>query len=140
MVTAMNLLRPPALALLLTLAACASTPARASLQQLQARAAYDFACPPQWMRLHDLDASTKGVEGCGKRVTYVERCTELADGRCTWALDMAVQPITVQPITVQPITVQRPLAAQPLAPPPVVVQQPPEPSRVRSLDPLGDRR
>lgn len=83
-----------ALFLLCVLAApgcAASTPAPTvggNLNELQARAAFDLGCPPQQLRLYNFDERSKGVVGCGRRLTYVHWC-QLTDGvnRCTWVLD-----------------------------------------------------
>jgi hypothetical protein len=61
-------------------------PARAALQQLQMRAAFDLECPAQWISLYHFDARAKGVFGCGRRLTYVEIC-EPGVGSCTWTID-----------------------------------------------------
>jgi hypothetical protein len=98
---------------------CAPSPQHASMQQLQNRAAYDLACPVQWMRVHHLDGRTKGVEGCGNRVTYVEHCEATKDARCTWVLDMQMlQPVAAtpsMPSTTTPST-SRPSEPAPLDP------------------------
>lgn len=41
-------------------------------------------CPAQEMRLYHLAQNTKGVWGCGKRLTYVEVCDSQF---CAWQLD-----------------------------------------------------
>jgi hypothetical protein len=61
-------------------------PAAATLAQLQARAAFDLGCPPPELYVYAFDQRTRGVVGCGQRVTYVEDCS--VPGRaCTWIAD-----------------------------------------------------
>lgn len=77
----------------LLLAACAPRTARANLQQLQVRASFDLSCPPDWLRLYHLDERVKGVEGCGRRLTYVESCEFVGDEvACMWRLDVPGNP------------------------------------------------
>jgi hypothetical protein len=103
---------------------CAGAPIRANMRQLQSRAAYDLACPPQWMQIYHLDGSTKGVAGCGSRVTYVERCEAVGEGQCTWVLDMRVVHV---PLPKPDADTAR---NEPRS----------EPSQQLGLDPLQDRR
>jgi hypothetical protein len=78
---------------MLLLAACAPRTARASLQQLQMRASFDLSCPGDWLRLYHLDERIKGVEGCGRRLTYVESCELVGDEvACMWRLDVPGNP------------------------------------------------
>jgi hypothetical protein len=72
------------------LAAAACMPPRpASTRQLHARAAFDLACPMTALWIYELDERTRGVIGCGQRVTYIEDCS--ASGRpCTWVVDATV--------------------------------------------------
>jgi hypothetical protein len=58
-------------------------PARAPLNELAARASFDLDCASPWLRLTDIGERVKGVDGCGKRATYVELC-QLGDATCAW--------------------------------------------------------
>ena len=61
---------------------------RANLQELQARAAFDLGCAPASLGLYPFDERSKGVTGCGRRLTYVEVC-DAALGSCIWRADGA---------------------------------------------------
>jgi hypothetical protein len=75
------------LALLGVAGGCTSA-AGATLQQLQLRAAYDLACPPQLLTLSHIDPRTKMVAGCGSQEIYVEICDEIRGKQtCTWLLN-----------------------------------------------------
>ncbi len=55
--------------------------------QLRARAAFDMQCPKNALQLVEIDSQTRGVRGCGQRMTYVESCgfhQGLQKGDCTW--------------------------------------------------------
>jgi hypothetical protein len=71
---------------LVTLSACG-----ASLEQLQARAAFDLNCPQDKLQVTEIDDRTRGVRGCGQQVTYVESCQAIGGyGQkmgCTWVLN-----------------------------------------------------
>lgn len=123
---------------------CAATPIRATMGQLRSRATYDLACPPQWMRVSHLDDQTKGVEGCGKRVTYVERCEQVGSASCTWTLEMQVRE---EPSRAEaPVRVAAATAIPEVGPAyrhrPAALPQPPSASTGADvpLDPLADRR
>lgn len=79
------------LGLLATMIGCSHLPEatqRATLAQLERRATFDLDCPPTWMRLHEIDTRTKGVEGCGRRLAYIEVCeSRRSVAVCTWVLD-----------------------------------------------------
>jgi hypothetical protein len=79
------------LASLAALAGCAVQPApAASPYQLQLRSSFDLACPAAWVRVYELGPSTRGAEGCGRRLTYLETCVEVGSAeRCTWVADVA---------------------------------------------------
>ena len=73
--------------------ACAPTAASpptvgGGLTELQARSAFDLGCGQEQLRLYNFDDRTKGVSGCGRRLTYVRSC-EINNGvnSCTWMLD-----------------------------------------------------
>jgi hypothetical protein len=54
------------------------------------RAAFDLACPANWVQIYRLDARATGVEGCGRRLTYVESCSVMrGKERCTWVAEAA---------------------------------------------------
>jgi hypothetical protein len=80
-----------ALGWLVALAGCAVQPApAASPYQLQLRSSFDLACPAAWVRVYELDARTRGAEGCGRRLTYLQSCVEVGGAeRCTWVADVA---------------------------------------------------
>lgn len=63
----------------------------ATVQQLRARAAFDFGCREGELEVVELDSRTRGVKGCGRRATYVETCKPCANGyqacECTWLLN-----------------------------------------------------
>ena len=59
----------------LFLAGCAAT----MQNTVQARAAFDFNCSSESLKISELHPRTYGVEGCGKRATY------LLDGECSIA-------------------------------------------------------
>ncbi|MDQ3034814.1 MAG: hypothetical protein M3Y87_20560 [Myxococcota bacterium] len=50
---------------------------------LKTRAAFDFGCDEQQIRVTNLGANTRGVEGCGHRATYVLDCSSYSFGNCT---------------------------------------------------------
>jgi hypothetical protein len=110
----------------LVAASCTPPTVRAPLPTLQARAAFDLACPQLWLRLVNFDDRSKGVTGCGRQLSYVESC-ELLDGQmvCTWEADGPVNAITAP-------SPQLPTAVPPANAP----ASRPEPA---NLDPLGDR-
>ena len=63
----------------------------ATADQLRDRAAFDFDCSQQHLTLHEIDDQTIGVDGCGKRATYVEVCRACHNGYqgcdCSWILN-----------------------------------------------------
>lgn len=64
--------------------------ASASEDQLRARAAYDLECNQNNLRVIEIDERTRGVRGCGQKVTYVESCDGARDSlmtNCTWVLN-----------------------------------------------------
>lgn len=68
----------------------------ASEDQLRARSAFDLNCPDSQLKITDIDDKTKGVTGCGQRVTYVESCDGPADAmarECTWVLNSNTQQV-----------------------------------------------
>jgi hypothetical protein len=60
-------------------------PEPATAQQLRARAGFELGCPAEELELVQLDRSTGGVIGCGRRVVYVESCS--SGPSCTWSFD-----------------------------------------------------
>lgn len=63
----------------------------ATAHQLKTRAAFDLDCPADKLEVVELDPRTRGVQGCGKRATYVEQCKPCANGyvgcECTWLMN-----------------------------------------------------
>jgi|SRR6478609_2042011 len=64
----------------------------AEQSDLTRRASFDLSCPEAQLRTIDLGGGTQGVQGCGKKATYVEKC----DGQpgyigtsCGWVLNGA---------------------------------------------------
>ena len=79
----------------------------ANQADLGRRASFDLNCPEGQIRTVDLGGGSQGVEGCGKRATYVEKC----DGQpgymgttCGWVLNnqQAQQPSGGSPPPAQP--------------------------------------
>lgn len=68
-------------ALLMTLAGCGG------VEQLKKRAAFDFQCAPSQLVLTELGTASYGVEGCGKRGTYVCREPYVARACENWVLN-----------------------------------------------------
>lgn len=69
--------------------------ASASEDQLRARAAYDLECNKDSLRIIELDDRTRGVQGCGQKVTYVENCDGVRSNlltECTWILNTDSRP------------------------------------------------
>jgi len=59
-----------------------------TLPELQARSSFDLGCPHDQLRLYNFDERSKGVVGCGRRLTYVRSCQRVDDvNQCTWLLD-----------------------------------------------------
>jgi hypothetical protein len=68
----------------------------ASDDQLRARSAFDLQCPDSQLKITEIDDKTRGVTGCGQRVTYVESCDGPADSmarECTWVLNSDSRPV-----------------------------------------------
>lgn len=62
----------------------------AQQSDLTRRASFDLNCPEAQLQTVDLGSGTQGVEGCGQKATYVEKC----DGQpghfgttCGWVLN-----------------------------------------------------
>src|SRR5207237_10436241 len=112
---------PSAAALALALAACAFAAGcaadlkRANLRELQMRAAFDLGCAPAGLALYPFDERSKGVAGCGRRLSYVEICDH-AVGSCTWMID-GMLPAAV--------AAEKPVAPAVGAPPPGAGPAPP---------------
>lgn len=82
---------PVALAIIALAAGCAPRTHRAHLHQLQYRAVFDLACDASQLGLYHVDARTKVVVGCGRRLVYQEDCVPTdASFTCTWRLDTPV--------------------------------------------------
>ncbi|MEM1033543.1 MAG: hypothetical protein AAGN82_24625, partial [Myxococcota bacterium] len=60
----------------------------ASPEQLLSRATFDLECPAPEVRVRDLGDRQRGVEGCGRRLAYVEVCEQRPDGsHCAWVIN-----------------------------------------------------
>jgi hypothetical protein len=90
-------------------------PLRATLPELQARAAFDLGCPAAQLQLAHLGPRSKGVFGCGRRLSYVERCGARQQG-CAWTLDT--------PTAAQALWPEHALALERRQAPPAVVCAP----------------
>ena len=58
--------------------------------QLLKRASFDLECPADQLDVVVIDASTRGVTGCGRKGAYVEHCTGLkgfTETTCTWIIN-----------------------------------------------------
>lgn len=77
--------------LVLAIATAMALGCGATEEQLRARAAYDLDCKESSLDIVEIDDRTRGVKGCGQRVTYVESCGRVGDfgakGDCTWVLN-----------------------------------------------------
>jgi hypothetical protein len=76
---------------------CSSAPALQSDDEkaIRQRASFDMRCDADRLTIHAFDANSFGVEGCGKRVTYVNTCKErspLNADRCTWVANALTGP------------------------------------------------
>lgn len=77
---------PRFLVLALGLTGCAGY--GASQEQLVSRATFDLECPKPQVRVLDLGKRVRGVEGCNRRLSYVEVCEVRPDGtHCTWVIN-----------------------------------------------------
>jgi hypothetical protein len=59
------------------------------------RASFDLSCPESSIQTVDLGTDTKGVQGCGKKATYVERCNGQRGNMlttCSWVLNNEDKP------------------------------------------------
>lgn len=86
--------------------------------------------------LHDLGSRTRGVAGCGRRATYVERCeppygyvgNHYVGGSCGWVMDTQSTDPGQQSLEVQPAPVSTPApvaAPAPVPPAPTPAAPPP---------------
>jgi hypothetical protein len=96
------------------------------------RAAFDLNCPEENLTLHDL-GEARGIAGCGRRATYVQRCEppyghfehQYVSGPCSWVMDsQSVDAPVVEPA---PIVVPPPAPA-PSEPAPATSTPVPEPA------------
>lgn len=70
--------------------ACAAGPVpEKDVSSLRTRAALDLSCPEERLVIQKIDETTRGVSGCGKRATYLNRAKPCepgenpdSDGRC----------------------------------------------------------
>ena len=63
------------------LAGCATIP---KSEQVQIRAAHDFACDADKVTTTSIDGKTMKASGCAHEATYVEECPPGNSTRCTW--------------------------------------------------------
>jgi hypothetical protein len=92
--------------------------ATASPDQLVHRAAFDFGCAASGLKVVDIDESTEGVVGCGRRGTYVQSCDgprNRLDTTCTWVLNGRLE-ANEQPAPGPAPAADRPVADRPAAP------------------------
>jgi len=59
--------------------ACAEEPATPVLHPVVKLAVFDLDCSRERIRYTEIDDSTWGVEGCGKRAKYVKDCRQVID-------------------------------------------------------------
>jgi hypothetical protein len=59
------------------------------LETLHARAAFDLNCDSSKLHLTELGVSTYGVDGCGKRATYVCKENLKASYCASWVMNTA---------------------------------------------------
>ncbi|HEX3763787.1 MAG TPA: hypothetical protein VHW23_34060 [Kofleriaceae bacterium] len=84
---------------------------------LDSRASFDFRCPPEQLKITEIDLHTAGVEGCGQRATYIHNGD-------TWVMNSPpVDPSEAGTMLAQP----PPAGAPPPAPPPPPAAPPPPP-------------
>lgn len=85
-------------------------PRPASPAALAARAAFDLSCGQQRIQIYPLDPRTRGVAGCGRRLTYVEVCDDFR-GRasCRWRLESP--PWLPVPVAAPPASLAPPASA-----------------------------
>jgi hypothetical protein len=124
------------LALLVLLSGCAP-PKRATMEQLFARSSFELGCSPGEMQFYDFGQRVKGVAGCGRRLTYVERCEA---NICAWVLDAPGRDQLAWPSSAPPPPPQwaapapQPTAAPP-APPRAAAPPPAPPPPVATTQP-----
>jgi hypothetical protein len=71
-----------AVALFSVLATAACGPTMEQMHdKLRTRAAFDLDCAEDQITVTDLDQSTSGASGCGRRASYLGLCSAFA---CTW--------------------------------------------------------
>lgn len=60
------------------------------MSNLKSRASFDFECPEEQLKLTEISSATYGVEGCGRRGTYV--CKSGPASSCPdWVLNVDVK-------------------------------------------------
>ncbi len=102
-------------------------------EDLMRRASFTLGCQPQAMTITPLGPHTTGVEGCGRRATYILNCPHdpaFWSDQCTWLMESVAQPQVAQP---QAPAMAPPNSAMPMAPvqpmplPPAAAPAPPAP-------------
>jgi hypothetical protein len=71
-------------------AGCVTTTGPTRRDRLLKRAAFDLDCTKDELTVVNIDARTRGVRGCGRKVTYVESCDAPPTAmirNCTWVLN-----------------------------------------------------
>jgi hypothetical protein len=70
------------------LCACGTPrPVEYARPRLLTRAGFDFNCAEQQLQIRELSSNTAGVEGCGKRATYVYQTSTVSEG--VWVMNTA---------------------------------------------------
>jgi hypothetical protein len=64
-----------------------STSAQAHHGALKSRASFDLGCPTEQVKLTEIDLRTAGVDGCGRRATYI-----FNDDAVTWMMNSPPAP------------------------------------------------
>jgi hypothetical protein len=60
-------------------------------ETLVTRAAFDLDCPESDIRVVELDQSSRGASGCGRRATYIGVCQHFS---CTWVAQGRIEEAT----------------------------------------------
>jgi hypothetical protein len=84
----MKLMAIGAVPLFLLATGCASWQER-----LVPQAAFDLNCPESQLNLILLGPHTAGVNGCGKRATYIDLCRGPYGANCQWIMNNKAGPL-----------------------------------------------
>lgn len=88
---------------------------------LKKRASFDLACASGLLEITELDATSSGVTGCGRRVTYVWTCPHnpvLWSSKCSWIMNNETKLPGPKPAGEPPETPKSPPSAPPTDVPP----------------------